>query len=102
MAFAKGSCTNCGELELEREHLKLRFCADTSQGSCIYNCPSCGRPNTKILASQIMGLLVKEGVPLEVWSLPAELSEPRPQGAITCTDTINLLEANNVEELIGS
>ncbi len=102
MALAKASCSNCGDIELEKEHMKLRLCVDTSQGSCVYNCPICGRPNTKTLIPQIMGMLVKEGLSLEVWSLPAELSEPRPEGAITIIDKISLLEANNLEELIGS
>ncbi|MGZ6967975.1 MAG: hypothetical protein ACXVKN_09580 [Acidimicrobiia bacterium] len=63
-------------MQLRAGDLTVRVCSDDEQGSYCVQCPSCAQAVAKDASRRIVDLLVSSGVRMEVWRLPAELSEP--------------------------
>jgi hypothetical protein len=71
----RANCPSCGDVQLRAADLTVRVCSDDEQGSYCFQCPSCAQAVAKDASRRIVDLLVSSGVRMEVWRLPAELSE---------------------------
>jgi hypothetical protein len=60
--------------------VQVRVCAEDNRGTYSFRCPDCEMMVVKDAEPRIVDLLVASGVHMEVWRLPAELSEPRGTG----------------------
>jgi hypothetical protein len=85
----RASCPTCGDVELTVADVKVRVCAADNQGAYRFRCPACAMCVVKPAEPRIVDLLVSSGVALEVWHLPAELSEPRSGPPITHDDLLD-------------
>ena len=77
MATIRASCPDCGDVELTTLDVRVRVCESDNRGAYAFQCPSCRMAVTKSAEQRVIDLLVSSGVTLEVWRLPAELSEQR-------------------------
>jgi len=73
----RANCPSCGDVQLRAGDLTVRVCSDDEQGSYCFQCPTCAQAVAKDASRRIVDLLVSSGVRMEVWRLPAELTEPR-------------------------
>jgi hypothetical protein len=93
----RATCGECGDVELGTDDMLVRRREDTTSGTYVFRCPSCTVPVVRPADEPTIDLLVSSGCRLEVWSTPAELTEPRPAGApFTYDDVIefhHLLDA---------
>lgn len=64
-------------MQLKAHDLVVRVCSDDESGSYTFRCPTCTLAVAKGASKRIVDLLVSSGVRMEVWRLPAELSESR-------------------------
>lgn len=92
MATIRASCPDCGDVELTTRDVTVRVCAADDRGSYVFRCPTCRMAVTKAAEPRIVDLLVSSGVPLEVWRLPAELSEQRVGEPIDHDDLLEFHE----------
>jgi len=72
----RANCPTCGDVQLRANDLVVRVCSDDESGSYTFRCPTCTVAVAKGASKRIVDLLVSSGVRMEVWRLPAELSEP--------------------------
>ena len=77
MTTIRANCPSCGDVQLTADDLTVRVCADDERGSYCFQCPECTRAVAKEATRRIVDLLVSSGVRMQVWRLPAELTEPR-------------------------
>ncbi|HEX6419547.1 MAG TPA: hypothetical protein VFZ77_13690 [Acidimicrobiales bacterium] len=86
----RATCSDCGDVELGTGDVTVRMCEQTRTGTYVFRCPGCGGPVVRQTDRPTLDLLVSSGCRLEVWRIPAELSEPRPGGApFSCDDLID-------------
>jgi hypothetical protein len=64
-------------VELTTLDVRVRVCESDNRSAYAFQCPSCRMAVTKAAEQRVVDLLVSSGVSLEVWRLPAELSEQR-------------------------
>ncbi len=98
MATIRASCPTCGDVELTTGDVSVRVCATNNQGSYAFRCPACLIAVSKLAEPRIVDLLVSSGVRLSVWSMPAELDEPRhgtPFGYDDLLEFHNLLQQDD-------
>jgi hypothetical protein len=89
----RATCSECGDVELGTHDLVVRLCEDTESGSYVFRCPNCDHPVVRPADRTTIDLLVSSGCKLELWTTPAELVEPHPDGApFTCDDLIDFHE----------
>ena len=88
VATIRASCPTCGDVELTSREVSVQVCATNNQGSYAFRCPSCLVAVSKLAEQRIVDLLVSSGVRLSVWSLPAELDEPREGKPISYDDLL--------------
>lgn len=88
VATIRASCPTCGDVELASRGVKVQVCATNDQGSYSFRCPECRLIVSKLAEQRIVDLLVSSGVSLAVWSLPAELDEPKDGPRITYDDLL--------------
>ena len=77
MTTIRANCPSCGDVQLKASELTVRVCSDDERGSYCFRCPDCRRAVAKDASRRIVDLLVSSGVRMQVWRLPAELSETR-------------------------
>ncbi len=88
MAIIRASCPECGDVELTSRDVTVRVNSTTNEGSYAFQCPECQLAVSKAAEPRIIDLLVSSGVELYVWTLPAELLEPRVGPTITYDDLL--------------
>lgn len=88
VATIRASCPTCGDVELTSRDVSVQVCATNNQGSYAFRCPTCELAVSKLAEQRIVDLLVSSGVRLSVWSLPAELDEPRTGPALNYDDLL--------------
>lgn len=88
VATIRASCPTCGDVELTSRDVSVQVCATNNQGSYAFRCPECNIAVSKLAEQRIVDLLVSSGVRLSVWSMPAELEEPRTGDPITYDDLL--------------
>ncbi|HKE73949.1 MAG TPA: hypothetical protein VKB57_10070 [Acidimicrobiales bacterium] len=84
----RATCSDCGDVELGTRDLVVRVCEDDDSGTYVFRCPACTHPVVRPADRPTIDLLVSSGCRLEVWQLPSELVEPRPEGAPLSYDDI--------------
>jgi hypothetical protein len=92
----RATCGECGDVELGIDDLLVRRRNDTTTGTYVFRCPSCTVPVVRPADQPTIDLLVSSGCRLEVWSTPAELTEPRPAGPRFTDD--DLIELHDILE----
>lgn len=106
MTTIRASCPTCGDIQLTPSDLLVRVCADDNQGSYCFTCPTCGFGVAKDASPRIVELLVSTGVRMDVWRLPAELTEAKGGPRFTHDDLLDfhlLLEEEHwFDELVAS
>jgi hypothetical protein len=85
----RANCPSCGDVQLTADDLTVRVCADDERGSYCFRCPDCRRAVAKDASRRIVDLLVSSGVRMQVWRLPAELSENRVGPPLTPDDLLD-------------
>ena len=89
----RATCSDCGDVELKTRDLVVRICEDDSSGTYVFRCPACAHPVVRPADRSTVDLLVSSGCRLEVWHLPSELVEARPEGdAFSYDDLIDFHE----------
>ena len=88
VATIRASCPTCGDVELTSRDVSVQVCATNNQGSYAFRCPQCELSVSKMAEQRIVDLLVSSGVRLSVWSMPAELDEPREGAPINYDDLL--------------
>jgi hypothetical protein len=99
----RASCEDCGDVELRVDDVTVRVCIDDDAGSYVFRCPGCDRSVVKDAEPRVVELLVASGVDVTAWSMPAELSEPRPGPAFTHDDLLDfheLLEGDDWQQAL--
>ena len=93
----RANCPSCGDVQLTADDLTVRVCADDERGSYCFRCPDCRQAVAKEASRRIVDLLVSSGVRMQVWRLPAELTESRIGPPLTPDDLLDfhLLLAGN-------
>jgi hypothetical protein len=76
-------------VQLRAADLTVRVCSDDEQGSYCFQCPTCSQAVAKDASRRIVDLLVSSGVRMEVWRLPAELSEPHVGPPLSPVDLLD-------------
>ncbi len=89
MTTIRANCPSCGDVQLRAEDLTVRVCSDDEAGSYTFRCPACAQAVAKDASRRIVDLLVSSGVRMEVWRLPAELTEPRVGPPISPDDLLD-------------
>lgn len=84
----RATCDDCGDVELGTGDLLVRLCQDTDSGTYVFRCPRCDLAVVREADRPTVELLVSSGVEVELWSLPAELSERHPSGEPWCHDDL--------------
>ena len=85
----RANCPSCGDVQLTADDLTVRVCADDERGSYCFRCPDCQGAVAKEASRRIVDLLVSSGVRMQVWRLPAELSESRVGAPLTPDDLLD-------------
>ena len=85
----RANCPSCGDVQLTADDLTVRVCADDERGSYCFRCPDCQGAVAKEASRRIVDLLVSSGVRMQVWRLPAELSESRVGEPLTPDDLLD-------------
>lgn len=106
VATIKAECPGCGAVRLRVADLTVRTCADDEgRGAYRFRCPRCEGSVLHDATPAICALLVSVGVDEEIWSLPAELREPRTGPVLTHDDLLDfhlLLQGDDWQEhLVG-
>ena len=105
MTTIRANCPSCGDVQLTAEDLTVRVCADDERGSYCFQCPACARAVAKDATRRIVDLLVSSGVRMQVWRLPAELTEPRVGAPLRPDDLLDfhlLLQQDSwFDDLLG-
>jgi hypothetical protein len=76
-------------VELTSRDVTVQVCATNNQGSYAFRCPECLFAVSKLAEQRIVDLLVSSGVRLSVFSMPAELEEPRYGPPISYDDLLD-------------
>ena len=90
MTTIKASCPTCGDVQLTPDDLLLMVCNHAPLSYYSFGCPSCGDEVRKPADEHVISLLLSGGVPAQVWSVPAEVLEPRRGAALTYDDLLDL------------
>ena len=89
MTTIRANCPSCGDVQLTAHDLTVRVCADDERGSYCFRCPDCQGAVAKEASRRIVDLLVSSGVRMQVWRLPAELTETRVGEPLTPDDLLD-------------
>lgn len=101
----RANCPSCGDVQLTADDLTVRVCADDERGSYCFQCPECSAAVAKEASRRIVDLLVSSGVRMQVWRLPAELTEARIGAPLTPDDLLDfhlLLEGGDWYEQLAA
>jgi hypothetical protein len=96
MVWIRTTCDWCGDVELDAEWVRIRFCWADLSASHAFTCPYCGRGVAHPVDPTLAIPLLDAGCSFEAWDLPAELDEPRYGPPISSDDLVAM------HELLGS
>jgi predicted RNA-binding Zn-ribbon protein involved in translation (DUF1610 family) len=80
MTAIEATCASCGAVWLPPAEIVVRVCLDLRSSAYAFRCPECGLRAAKPANDRIVDFLTSAGASLELWYLPDELREPRPDG----------------------
>jgi hypothetical protein len=84
MATIRATCSDCGDVELTTDDVRVRVCLEDSVGSYQFRCPLCQMAVVKSAEPRI--------VEVSMWRLPAELYESRSGPRIDHDDLLDFHE----------
>ncbi len=89
MTTIRANCPHCGDVQLRVHDLTVRVASGIEHGSYTFTCPSCSRAVAKDASKRIIDLLISTGVDVQVFKVPAELSEIKSGPAINADDILD-------------
>ena len=89
MTWIEATCTECGTVECSIEDFELAVCNEPHASYYTFWCPVCERQIQKPADERVVELLIAEGINPRLWTLPAELTEPREGPALTNDDLLD-------------
>ncbi len=106
MVTVRATCPTCGDVEVAIADVGLQVCVTTSTASYSFVCPECLLIVSKGANDRVLRALSEAGATTTVWSMPAELAEPKLGPPITHDDLLAfhlaLEEGDWVGELSGA
>jgi hypothetical protein len=88
VATVRATCPTCGDVEFGSDKVRIQVCLSTAQAAYSFQCPTCQLLVSKDAADRVVAALQSVGVPVSVWTLPAELAEPKLGPPITHDDLL--------------
>lgn len=89
MTTIRGTCPDCGEVELKPDDLRLLVCQqDASKSHYAFTCPKCLKLVRKPADDKVCALLLSGGVQAEVWHIPDEALESHSGPMISYDDLL--------------
>jgi hypothetical protein len=88
MPSIRATCTDCGDVDLVSEDVRVRVCVDDGTATYSFRCPACHMVVVKPAEPRVVDLLAAAGVHVARWHLPAELREPRGSGGPVTHDEL--------------
>ena len=89
MDTIRASCETCGDVELTTGDVLVRVCVNDSRGEYSFRCPDCTMTVVKGAETKTIDLLIASGVEVDMWTLPAELTEIKNGRPITHDDLLD-------------
>ena len=89
MATIKTSCPMCGDVDLASSKVTLTICSFKAWSFYSFICPECRNRVEKPANDMVITLLSSGGVERATWHVPAEIFDPRPNGALTFDDLLD-------------
>jgi len=77
VAVVRATCPTCGDVELTVDDVQVQMCVTTSVATYSFLCPACSVIVNKEASDSVVESLTSAGSRLVVWTLPAELEEPK-------------------------
>jgi hypothetical protein len=77
MTTIRASCPMCGDVELTPVDIRLVVCTHPAWSFYSFTCNSCQELVRKPADADIVALLMSGSVTAEMWTVPAEVLEPR-------------------------
>lgn len=87
-AIVRATCPTCGDIELAVDHVQVQVCVTTGSSTYSFLCPACALIVNKEANDSVVESLTTAGSRLVVWTLPAELDEPKVGPRITHDDLL--------------
>ena len=75
MAKILATCFECGDIELHRTDICLRYCIDNQRTELQFNCSQCRQNNIKTVNEKVEFALLMLAVPFVSWGWPEVLSQ---------------------------
>lgn len=86
-AVVRATCPTCGDVELNVTEVQIQTCVNTAESTYSFRCPRCRFIVNKGASEAVVESLAAAGARMMVWTLPAELAEPK-QGPKICHDDL--------------
>ncbi|MBV9659533.1 MAG: hypothetical protein JO337_00080 [Acidimicrobiales bacterium] len=87
-AIVRATCPTCGDVELSVTEVQVQICVTTAASTYSLLCPSCRVIVNKQANESVVESLAAAGARMMVWTLPAELDEPKLGPKITYDDLL--------------
>jgi hypothetical protein len=84
----RATCPTCGDVELTVHDVSVQICVTTGLATYSFLCPSCSRLANKEATETVVESLTAAGSRLTIWTLPAELDEPKVGPRISHDDLL--------------
>jgi hypothetical protein len=102
MTTIKATCPTCGDVQLTPDDVLLMVCNHAPLSYYSFGCSTCGNEVRKPADEHVISLLLSGGVPAQVWSVPAEVLEPKTGPALTYDDLLDLALALTTTDLVAA
>jgi hypothetical protein len=83
-------CPDCSVVRVPATEVTLRNCVDDGRWDYWFLCPGCERLSAGVSTTWLAVEAFAAGSALEVWHLPAELSEPHDGPPLSLVDLVEL------------
>lgn len=102
MIRIKTFCDWCGSVDLAPEEVTVRLCTADLSVSHVFRCPACRRGVGRPVDPSVILRLLDAACRLELWALPAELSETKSGDPIDYDDALVLHELLATQDWLDS
>ena len=91
MTIIKATCPVCGDVQLNRDQVRLVLHPVRDRSFYSFTCNVCDDEVRKPADDHIVSLLMSGGVRAQVWEVPAEALEPKPGPALGYDDLLDFV-----------
>jgi hypothetical protein len=84
----RATCPTCGDVELTVHDVSVQICVTTGLATYSFLCPACALLVNKEATDTVVESLSVAGSRLTIWTLPAELDEPKVGPRISYDDLL--------------